>query len=84
MKTVEINEASDSLAEYARNAANETVVVTDHGTPLAALVPLENVDMETVSLSNNPKFIALLERSRARLKAEGGIPLAEIKKKLHQ
>jgi prevent-host-death family protein len=82
MKTVELKDASGSLAEYARHVGEETVVVTEHGKPLAALVPLENSDMESVSLSNNSKFLAVIERSRARLVAEGGISFEETKAKL--
>jgi len=42
----------------------------------------DTVDMETVSLSNNPKFIALIERSRARQKKEGGISIQEMRRRL--
>jgi len=40
--------------------------------------------METVSLSNNPKFIALVERSRARQKKEGGISIQEMRRRLEK
>ncbi|MBC6421565.1 MAG: hypothetical protein GDA43_05070 [Hormoscilla sp. SP5CHS1] len=42
----------------------------------------ENLDRETISLSKNPEFLAILAESRASLKAEGGIPLAEVKLRL--
>ncbi|MGK7901374.1 MAG: hypothetical protein AB4352_08180 [Hormoscilla sp.] len=42
----------------------------------------ENLDRETISLSTNPEFLAILAESRASLKAEGGIPLAEVKRRL--
>jgi hypothetical protein len=35
----------------------------------------ENADLETVSLSNHPDFLEIIERSRARQKEEGGIPV---------
>lgn len=50
------------------------------GVMLAALVPMDNADYETVSLSTNPEFIALLERSRARGRKEGGISAEEMRK----
>ena len=82
MKTVELNEATGALAEYAQDAVKEPVVVLDHGKPIAALVAIENADLETVSLSNNPKFLAILERSRARHQAEGGIPAREMRRRM--
>ena len=39
-------------------------------------------DVETISLSTNPEFLAIIERSRQRLAAEGGISLEEMRKKL--
>ncbi|GFP20502.1 hypothetical protein HKBW3S03_02005, partial [Candidatus Hakubella thermalkaliphila] len=41
-----------------------------------------NADMETVSLSTNPQFLALIERSRARQQAEGGISSEEMRRRL--
>jgi hypothetical protein len=44
----------------------------------------DTLDMETVSLTNNPKFIALIERSRARQKKEGGISTQEMRRRLEK
>lgn len=82
MKTLEISKATSSLAAYARKVKREPVVVTQNGKPVAALVSVQNADMETVSLSNNPQFLALIERSRARQKAEGGISPREMRERL--
>ena len=72
MKTLECSEANLPLADYAKKLRKAPVMITKEGKPLAALISLINADMETVSLSNNPKFIALIERSRARQKKRGG------------
>jgi prevent-host-death family protein len=82
MKTVEMAHATRPLADYARDVENEPVIVTDHGRPVAALMPVENADAETVSLSTNPKFLALIERSRRRQDAEGGISSDEMRRRL--
>ena len=42
----------------------------------------ENADLETVSLSTNPAFLALIERSRARHQAEGGLSSTEVRQRL--
>ena len=39
-------------------------------------------EAEVESLSNNPKFIALLERSDARLREEGGLTSEELRREL--
>ncbi|MCL0074055.1 DUF433 domain-containing protein [Dehalococcoidia bacterium] len=52
------------------------------GKPVAALVAIENADMETVSLSANPGFLSLIERSRVRQQAEGGISSEEMRRRL--
>lgn len=82
MKTVEKERATGSLADYTEEAAREPVVVTRDGKPIAALVAIENADLETVSLSTNAKFLELIERSRARQSAEGGISSEEMRRRL--
>jgi antitoxin (DNA-binding transcriptional repressor) of toxin-antitoxin stability system len=81
MKTLEITQATGELASYAAQVRQEPVVVTDHGMPVMALLPIENADMETVSLSTDSRFIALIERSRTLYKPGTGIPLDEIRRK---
>jgi antitoxin (DNA-binding transcriptional repressor) of toxin-antitoxin stability system len=81
MKTLEIKQATGDLASYATQVRSEPVVVTDHGKPVMALLPINNADLETVSLSTDPRFIALIERSRTLSKPGTGIPLEEIRQK---
>ena len=54
MKTLEIENATASLADYVRN--KEPVIVSRKGKPVAALVPIENADWETASLSTDPRL----------------------------
>jgi antitoxin (DNA-binding transcriptional repressor) of toxin-antitoxin stability system len=82
MKTVEVAQATAPLAEYARDMKNEPLILTVGGKPIAALVPIENADLETVTLSTDPQFLALIERSRGRQKTRGGISSAEIRRRL--
>jgi len=82
MKMLEMTKATAPLAEYARDVNKEPVILTADGKPVAALVSIENADLETVTLSTHPQFIALIERSRARQKAEGGISSAEMCRRL--
>lgn len=82
MKTIEIAHARKSLGQYAGHGEDLPLVVTDHGRPVAALLAVPNADMETVSLSTNPKFLSLIERSRERQVREGGISSAEMRRRL--
>ena len=81
MKTVEKQDATRSLADYTADIQSGPVVVTDHGRPVAALVPIENADLETVALSTNRQFLDLIERSRSRVQAEGGVSSEEMRKR---
>jgi len=81
MKVIERTDATASLAEYAADISNGPLVVTSHGQPVAALVAIENADMETVALSTNREFLDLIERSRARARAEGGISSEEMRRR---
>ena len=84
MRLIEMAEATGTLAEYAGQLASGLVVVTVKGKPVAALVPLDNTDIETASLSTNPKFLAIIERSRARQRAEGGLSREKVKRRLEK
>jgi hypothetical protein len=39
-------------------------------------------DEETVSLSLNPKFLAMIERSREQIRQGKGVPAAEVRRRL--
>jgi PHD/YefM family antitoxin component YafN of YafNO toxin-antitoxin module len=82
VKTIDLGAASGTLTEYVEQAKTEPVVFTDQGTPTAVILTLANTDLETVSLGTNPEFIALIERSRARASAEGGLSAAETRRRV--
>jgi prevent-host-death family protein len=82
MKVIDKADATATLAEYAEAVQSGPVIVTSQGRPVAALVAIENADLETVSLSTNRQFIDLIQRSRARVRAEGGIPSEEVRRQL--
>ena len=81
MKKLELAKATAPLADYAREVDKEPVIVTRGGKPVAALVAVENADLETVALSIDPQFLTLIERSRTRHKAEGGISGGEMRRR---
>lgn len=82
MKTIDVNEATGTLADYTRRLRREPVLLTRRGKPVAALVSVKADDWESVSLATNPDFIRIIEESRARQEAEGGIPIEEVRRRL--
>jgi antitoxin (DNA-binding transcriptional repressor) of toxin-antitoxin stability system len=82
MKKVRLNEATSPLSYYVRKARQEPLIVTENGKVIAALVPVGGMDFESLSVSTNPEFIDLIERSRRRLQEEGGMTSDEVRRKL--
>lgn len=82
MKTIDVSDAQGSLAEYVRHKDEFPLVITEGGEPVAALLAVPNADVETISLSTSPEFLAIIERSRRRPAAEGGISVEEMRKRL--
>jgi prevent-host-death family protein len=82
MKRLALEEATGSLGDYVREAKHEPVIVTAEGNPIAALIAIEGMDWESLSLSTNPEFLAIIEQSRARYKEEGGIFSEDIRREL--
>ncbi|HEY0780957.1 MAG TPA: hypothetical protein VGE98_00770 [Thermoanaerobaculia bacterium] len=82
VKVIEVSDAIESLGTYVREQGSKPLVVMDGGRPVATLVSVENADLETIALSTDPEFLALIERSRARLREEGGLSSQEIRHRL--
>ena len=82
MKTVPVEDAALTADQLARMAEKEPIILTRNGQPLVAVKDLSGSDWETVSLANNPKFVALIEASRRSYREKGGIPLDQIRKEL--
>jgi len=82
VKTLELRKATGSLAAYVGDTRKEPVVFTVKGDPVAALVPVTNADLETISLGSNRKFLRLIGRSRTAWKTKGGVSAAKVRLRL--
>ena len=80
MTVVEKHKATAALADYAEQAAEGPAVVTHRGKPVAVLLRLENTDLESIAVSTNPKFIKLIEHSRAMVREHGTLSSQEIRR----
>jgi PHD/YefM family antitoxin component YafN of YafNO toxin-antitoxin module len=83
VKTLDLAHATRPLARYARENAKNTLVLTRKGKPVAALLPLStDTDMESIALSTNPEFFAIIEKSRAQHRAGLGMSTEEVREAL--
>lgn len=79
MRRIEISSASKTLAEYARQLDDDFLVLTSEDKPVAALVSLKNIDLESLALSTNLEFLEIIELARRECAAGQTIPLSAMK-----
>ena len=85
MKTIEIDQATESLGAYAEGMDKEGLIVMRDGRPVAALVPIDSEDdLESIALSTNPDFMAMIERSRTSARERGTISADEMRQRVQQ
>ncbi len=82
MKTIELKKASKPLSEYVNEIDKEILILTSNKKPIAAVVSLKGVDKESLSLSTNPEFMELIEKSRKDLKLGEKLSLDEMKEEI--
>ncbi|HKC83156.1 MAG TPA: hypothetical protein VKD46_04075 [bacterium] len=80
MKSINLASAHRPLAEYAADLGDEILVLTKGDRAVAAIVPLKNIDRESLVLSQHPEFLAIIAQSRAELAAGRRLSLEEIKR----
>lgn len=82
MKTVDVNQINSRLREYLEGLSEESVALLVDGEPIAVLMPTKGADLETISLSLNPKFLKMLEESYISLRVDGGISSEDLRQRL--
>jgi antitoxin (DNA-binding transcriptional repressor) of toxin-antitoxin stability system len=82
VKTLELDDAAAPLAKYADEMQGHLGVLTRGGHPVAALVPIDEDDLATMSLSANLDFLAIIERSRESYRKHGGISSEDLRREL--
>ena len=75
MKTLALESKNTSLDTLVEMATRETVIVTRDDKPLLAVVPVDQEDLQTWHLGENPEFLELMRRSWERLHTEGSVSL---------
>ena len=64
VKTIELSIVSQSLADYAEDFRDKTVIFTLNGKAFATIVSLKELDLESFSLRENPDFMMIIEQAR--------------------
>ena len=82
MKTLDISTASKPLADYAEELNDEILVLFSGQKPIAAIVPLKNVDRESLALSTSPEFMQIIEKAREEFKTGKKLSLEEIRREV--
>jgi hypothetical protein len=82
MKTIEVTQATNSLGQYARELEQEPLVLTEGGHAIAALFPMDDADFESLVLSLNPRFQAMIERSREEYRNGASLSADEVRREL--
>ena len=82
MNKIELAEATAPLAEYVPGIADQPVLVTEHGKPIAVLALPEDVDRRSPLVRANPGFTQIMDRSLARQAAAAGMTIGELRRRL--
>jgi hypothetical protein len=82
MKTLDVKNATGRLSDYAKHIDRESVLVLRNGKPLAVLSSAKGMDAESIALANNPEFVAIIQHSRDRHEAEGGLTIEQVSERL--
>ena len=80
MKRINLSSADRPLAEYAADVRDEIVLLTKRNRAVAAIVPLKNVDRESLALSHHPEFLELIAQSRGEFAAGRKLSLDEMRR----
>ena len=80
MRTIEISTASRPLSAYTEELGKDVIVLTANDEPVAAIVPLIDVDRESLALSLSPEFMTIIEQARAECEAGKTLTLEEMKR----
>src|SRR5437870_13443959 len=82
MKTLELRNASRSLADYAADLDSESLVITSNKKPVAALVSVKGADRESLALSLSPDFAKIIRCARSEAKKGKVSSLKQVKEEL--
>ena len=81
MKSIELSEVA-ALVPLLQPGDQEPLLLTRNGVTIAAIVPANDQDVESMRLSIDPTFQSILERSQRRLETESAMTSADVRRHL--
>ncbi|HEY7215784.1 MAG TPA: hypothetical protein VIC28_14230 [Thermoanaerobaculia bacterium] len=82
MKSVELDNATAALKDYAEQLTQDPLVLTRDGKAIAALVRIQDSDLESFLVSGSPVFKRIVRRSRTSYKRGGGLTREQLEERL--
>lgn len=82
MNKLDVTQATDSLGNYARRLDQGPLILTEGGHAIAALLPIDDADLESLALSLSPRFQSLIDRARAEYRAGSSLTAEEVRREL--
>ncbi len=80
MKTVTVGQDLKAHDLFVLAEAEPLILTREEGSALAVIL-LDESDVEAWKLGENPTFMEIIERSRARYRDEGGVSLDEVRRR---
>ncbi len=82
MKVVPLEGTTLTVAELVELARDEAILLTRDGQPLATVQDVSATDCDSASLVDNPRFKAIIERSRRSYRESRGIGIEQLRGEL--
>lgn len=80
MKTIDLTEVS-ALAHYVRSTC-QPLIVTDNGETVAAVIPADEADIESLLLRINPRYRNILEPLQEPVELAGSLSSSDGRERL--
>lgn len=79
MKQITLSEAKDDLSRLLSLAADEDIVITQHGKPAGVLIGFSSEDdWIDYRLENDPRFLARIAEARASYRVGLGVRIEDV------
>ncbi|MBX2998630.1 MAG: type II toxin-antitoxin system Phd/YefM family antitoxin [Caldilineaceae bacterium] len=83
MKIAPLAEVKDRFSAYIDESQESPIIVTRNGRPVAMLIAIKDEDdLDSLLLAHDQRFLRLLEEARQRVRATGGLSLAEMRQQV--
>lgn len=83
MKIAPLAEVKDRFSAYIDESHESPIIVTRNGRPVAMLIAIKDEDdLDSLLLAHDQRFLRLLEEARQRVRATGGLSLAEMRQQV--